>query len=88
MVAELVFFSPHLPHRGIAHAGGQFSWAWLSALSACNRVHLLTPASLENASAPRDLPPGVEVTMVPVVPHRTRGPLGSTTPGPVALRRG
>ena len=45
MGAELLFLSPHLPHRGIAHAGGQFSWAWLSALSACNRVHLVTPAS-------------------------------------------
>ena len=92
MGAELVFLSPHVPQRGIAHAGGQFSWAWLSALSACNRVHLLTPASLENTSAPRDLPPGVEVTMVPVGPpprpwaarfHDAR--TGGITPGIASL---
>jgi len=68
MLAELVFVSPHLPHRRIAHAGGQFSWAWLSALSACSRVHVMTPATLENAAAPRDLPPSVRVTMVPLGP--------------------
>jgi hypothetical protein len=92
MVAELVFLSPHLPYRRIAHAGCQFSWAWLSALSACNRVHLVTPASLENASAPRDLPPSVEVTMVPVGPpphpwaarfHDAR--TGGITPGIASL---
>ncbi len=66
MVPELVFLSPHLPHRRIAHAGGRFSWAWLSALSACSRVHLVTPATPENTSAPRDLPPCVKVTMLPV----------------------
>ncbi len=92
MVAELVFLSPYLPHRRIAHAGGRFSWAWLSALSASNRVHLVTPASLENASAPRDLPPCVKVTMVPVGPpppkwaarfHDARS--GGITPGLASL---
>lgn len=68
MVTELVVLSPQLPHRNMGNAGGCFSWAWLSALSAYNRVHLITPASVENAAAPRDLPPGVQVTMVPLGP--------------------
>ena len=51
-MAELVFLSPHLPHRCIAHAGGRFSWAWLSALSSRNRVHLVTPATPENIVGP------------------------------------
>ena len=92
MVAELLFLSPHLPHRRIAHAGGQFSWAWLSALSACSRVHLVTPATLENASAPRDLPPCVRVTMVPMgpPPHPLAARLhdartGGITPGLASL---
>lgn len=88
MVTELVFLSPQLPHRSMGNAGGCFSWAWLSALSAYNRVHLITPASIENAAAPRDLPPGVEVTMVPLGPpppswaarlHDARS--GGITPG-------
>jgi glycosyltransferase involved in cell wall biosynthesis len=92
MVAELLFLSPHLPHRRIAHAGGRFSWAWLTALSACSRVHLLTPASPENVSAPRDLPPCVKVTMLPLGPpprlwaarfHDAR--IGGITPGIASL---
>ena len=67
-MAELLFLSPHVPYRCIAHDGGRFSWAWLSALSSRNRVHLVTPATPENMSAPRDLPPCVRVTMVPVGP--------------------
>ena len=52
----------------------------------------MTPASVENASAPRDLPPGVEVTMVPIGPpphpwvarlHDAR--TGGITPGIVCL---
>ena len=91
-MVELVFLSPHLPHRRIAHAGGRFSWAWLSALSTRSRVHLVTPASVENTSAPRDLPPGVEVTMVPIGPpphpwvarlHDAR--TGGITPGIACL---
>ena len=92
MVAELLFLSPHLPHRRIAHAGGRFSWAWLSALSACSRVHLVTPASAENVSAPRDLPPSVRVTMLPVgpPPHRWAARFhdartGGITPGIASL---
>ena len=71
-VAELLFLSPHVPYRCIADDGGRFSWAWLSALSSRNRVHLVTPATPENVSAPKDLPPCVRVTMVPVgpPPHR------------------
>ena len=92
MVAELVFLSPYLPHRSMADAGCRFSWAWLSALSACGRVHLVTPASIENAAAPRDLPPSVEVTMVPLGPsphpwaarfHDAR--TGGITPGIASL---
>ena len=92
MVPELVFLSPHLPHRRIAHAGGRFSWAWFSALSAYNRVHLVTPATLENVSAPRDLPPCAKVTIVPVDPsphqwaarfHDVR--TGGITPGIASL---
>ncbi len=67
-MAELLFLSPHVPYRCIADDGGRFSWAWLSALSSCNRVHLVTPATPENVSAPKDLPPCVRVTMVPVGP--------------------
>ena len=92
MVAELVFLSPYLPHRSMADAGCSFSWAWLSALSTCGRVHLVTPASIENAAAPRDLPPSVEVTMVPLGPsphpwaarfHDAR--TGGITPGIASL---
>ena len=92
MVPELLFLSPHLPHRHIAHASGRFSWAWLSSLSDCSRVHLVTLASLENASAPRDLPSSVKVTMLPVGPssqpwaarfHDAR--TGGITPGIASL---
>jgi len=92
VVTELVFLSPHLPHRSMANAGGRFSWAWLSALSAYCRVHLVTPATTENAEAPRDLPPGVEITMVPLGPrphpwaarlHDAR--TGGITPGIASL---
>jgi polysaccharide biosynthesis protein PslH len=92
VVAELLFLSPHLPDRSIANAGDRFSWAWLSALSASSRVHLVTPASVENVAASRDLPPGVEVTMVPLGPpphpwaariHDAR--TGGITPGIASL---
>jgi glycosyltransferase involved in cell wall biosynthesis len=92
LVVELVFLSPHLPHRNMAHAGGRFSWAWLSALSARCGVHLVTPATIENAAAPRDLPPSVGVTMIPIGPpphgwaariHDAR--TGGITPGIASL---
>lgn len=90
---RLACLSSYLPYRKVTHAGGQFSWAWLCALSRQVDVELVVPATRQNTAAPRDLPDNVDVTMVPLanVHRKTSGRLhsyatGSVTPGLAVLR--
>jgi glycosyltransferase involved in cell wall biosynthesis len=65
----------HVPYRWIPKSSGQFTFAWLSALSMGADIELVVPATPQNLSAPRELPSNVEVTLIPVV-DRERGLLG------------
>ena len=66
---RIACLSTHVPHKRIPFSSGQFTLAWLSALSTEADIELLAPASAENLSAPRELPSNVEITLVPVVPE-------------------
>ncbi len=82
---RLACITPHLPHRRISHAGGQFSWAWLCSLSRHLDVDLVVPATSQNLAAPRELPANVHVVMVPLAddPGRTASRLHSYTAGSI-----
>jgi glycosyltransferase involved in cell wall biosynthesis len=87
-----VVVSTHLPYRTIPHAGGRFSFAWLSALSRFAEVHLVVPASPDNDPSRNDLPSSIETTVVaPLVPQRRVAArahqyrLGGITPGLAVL---
>jgi glycosyltransferase involved in cell wall biosynthesis len=59
--------STHVPHRRIPFSSGQFTLAWLSALSTEADIELLVPATPQNLSAPKELPSNVEITFIPLV---------------------
>jgi glycosyltransferase involved in cell wall biosynthesis len=63
---QIVSLSTHVPHKRIPRSSGQFSLAWLSALSREADIELVVPATALNVSAPRELPSNVEVTFIPV----------------------
>ncbi len=69
---RFAFVSPHLPHPGIAHAGGRFSWEWLRAISRSVDVDLIVPATPANVSAPRALASSVEITLIPPAPYDSK----------------
>ena len=85
---RIACLSTHVPYRRIPYSSGQFTLAWLSALSTEADIELLVPATPQNLSAPRELPSNVEITLIPVV-DRERSLLarchynayGGVTPG-------
>lgn len=84
---RIACLNTHVPYKRIPFSGGQFTLAWLFALSTEADIELLVPATPRNLSAPRELPSNVEITLIPVV---DRGSLveryhynayGGVTPG-------
>jgi glycosyltransferase involved in cell wall biosynthesis len=63
---RIVSLCTHVPFKGIRYSSGQFTLAWLSALSREADIELVVPATAVTLSAPRELPSNVEVTFVPV----------------------
>lgn len=63
---RIVSLCTHVPHKKIPYSSGQFSLAWLSALSRGADIELVVPATTQTLSAPRELPSNVEVTFIPV----------------------
>jgi glycosyltransferase involved in cell wall biosynthesis len=66
-VMRIACLSTHVPHRRFPSSSGQFTLAWLSALSTEADIELLAPATPQNLSAPRELPSNVQITLIPVV---------------------
>ncbi|MGO9857642.1 MAG: glycosyltransferase [Acidimicrobiales bacterium] len=64
---RIACLSTHVPYARIPYSSGQFTLAWLSALSKEADIELLVPATPQNLSAPRQLPSNVEITFIPVV---------------------
>ena len=85
---RIACLSTRVPYGRIPYSSGQFTLAWLSALSTEADIELLVPATPQNRSAPRELPSNVEITFIPVV-DRERSLLarchynayGGVTPG-------
>jgi glycosyltransferase involved in cell wall biosynthesis len=67
---RIVSLCTHVPHKGIPNSIGQFTLAWLTALSREADIELVVPATAATLSAPRELPSNVEVTFIPVDPER------------------
>jgi glycosyltransferase involved in cell wall biosynthesis len=63
---RIACLSTYVPHRRSPNSIGQFTLAWLSALSREADIELLAPATPQNLSAPRELPSNVEFTFIPV----------------------
>ncbi len=84
---RIACLNTHVPHRGIPYSSGQFTLAWLSALSTEVDIELLVPATPQNLSAPRELPSNVEITLIPVDRERSLlerchyNAYGGVTPG-------
>ena len=84
---RIACLNTHVPHRRIPYSSGQFTLAWLSALSTEADIELLVPATPQNLSAPTELPSNVEVTLIPVSRERSLldrchyNAYGGVTPG-------
>ena len=84
---RIACINTHVPHRSIPYSSGQFTLAWISALSAEADIELLVPATPQNLSAPRELPSNVEITLIPVFRERSLldrchyNAYGGVTPG-------
>ena len=63
---RIVSLCTHVPHKRIPYSSGQFTLAWLWALSREADIELVVPATALTLSAPRELPSNVEVTFIPV----------------------
>ena len=84
---RIACLNTHVPHKRIPYSSGQFTLAWLSALSTEVDIELLVPATPQNLSAPTELPSNVEVTLIPVSRERSLldrchyNAYGGVTPG-------
>jgi glycosyltransferase involved in cell wall biosynthesis len=63
---RIVSLCTHVPHKRIPYSSGQFTLAWLSALSREADIELVVPATALTLSAPKELPSNVEITFIPV----------------------
>jgi glycosyltransferase involved in cell wall biosynthesis len=84
---RIACLNTHVPHRRIPYSSGQFTLAWLSALSTEADIELIVPATPQNLAAPRELPSNVEITLIPVDRERSLlerfhyNAYGGVTPG-------
>lgn len=69
---RIACITTHLPYAKIPHAGGRFSFAWLSTLSSSADIDLIVPATPGNVSAPRELPPNIRISLVEIAGRRSR----------------